>query len=305
MCPPRLLVGYASVQVPDGDGGLGPATIGGEGGPVMPASDESTIEALGKMPGPVIIQIQGMVTVNGQADIVAGFKTIEAAGPGSGLMGGGLRVKSASNVIVRNLTVVNAYNTDSITLDGADHVWVDHCDLYSQPVSSTDTFDDLIDIIHASDYVTVSWTKLHDHAHDVSFVGNSDSATDDIGKLHVTFHHNLFKHTLSHNPSLRFGTLHVYSNHYVDIADVGVLSRMNGMALVEENVFDNVGRPLLTHFPDSPTDGFMENVGNLFPNSTVPTMLQSMDLTVPYRYTFTEASAVPDVVDRCVGPIFP
>jgi pectate lyase len=305
--PPEPAVGFATVAVPDGDGGVGPGIVGGEGGPVMVATTESEIEALGKMPGAVVIQLHGMIPVNGQADVVAGFKTIEPDGPGSGLMNGGLRVKGASNVIVRNLTVVNAFNTDAITLDAADHVWVDHCDLYSQPVSSTDTFDDLIDIIHGSDYVTVSWTKFHDHNHDVSVIGNSDSdtaAAEDTGKLHVTFHHNLFSNTLSHNPALRFGTLHAYSNHYFMIADIGIASRMLGTSLVEENYFDTVGRPLLTSF-DSPMDGFMENVGNVIVNSGPVPMLQLTNVTVPYDYTFTNASDVPRLVDACVGPMFP
>jgi pectate lyase len=304
ICPPPELVGFAAVQVADGDGGVGPTTVGGEGGPVMIASDELGIEALGKMEGPLVIQLHGMIAVNGQADIVAGFKTIEPDGPGSGLMGGGLRVKGASNVIIRNLTVVNAYNADAITLDGADHVWVDHCDLYSQPVSSTDTFDDLIDIVHASDYVTVSWTNLHDHNHLVSVVGNSDSATEDIGKLHVTFHHNLFARILSHSPALRFGTLHAFSNHYFMIAQIGIASRMMGVSLVEENYFDGVATPLLTTF-DSPMPGSMENVGNVFINSGPVTGLQTTNVTVPYQYTFTDANDVPKLVDQCVGPMFP
>jgi pectate lyase len=304
VCPTEL-VGFATVQVADGDGGLGPATVGGGDGPVMLASTESEIEALGKMPGPLVIQLHGMIPVSGQADIVAGFKTIEPDGPGSGLMGGGLRVKGASNVIIRNLTVVNAYNTDSITLETADHVLVDHCDLYSQPVSSTDTFDDLIDIVHGSDWVTVAWTKFHDHNHDVSVVGNSDSTgSEDMNKLHVTFHHNLFSKTLSHNPALRFGTVHAYSNYYFMIADIGIASRMLGTSLVEENYFDGVGRPLLTSF-DSPMDGFMETVGNVIINSGAVPALQTTNVTVPYPYTFTEAKDVPDLVKACAGPRFP
>ena len=52
------------------------------------------------------------------------------------------------------------------TIEDAQHVWVDHCDL-------SNCTDSLLDIKHASDFVTVSWNHFHDH-HKTTLVGHSD-----------------------------------------------------------------------------------------------------------------------------------
>lgn len=78
---------------------------------------------------------------------------------------GGLRLKDVSNIIIRNLKMHNPPESkDIISLDGATKVWIDHCDLSSVGITGDkDYYDGLLDITHASDYVTVSWTKFHDH----------------------------------------------------------------------------------------------------------------------------------------------
>ena len=58
----------------------------------------------------------------------------------------------------------------------------------------TGTYDGLIDISDQSDFVTVSWTRYHDHQ-DSGLIGRSDSsaaAAEDAGKEHVTYDHDLF-----------------------------------------------------------------------------------------------------------------
>jgi pectate lyase len=82
-----------------------------------------------------------------------------------GMTGGGLRLKKVSNVIIRNLKMsFSPDGQDLISLDGATKVWVDHCDLFSAGITGDkDKYDGLLDITHASDFVTVSWTKFHDH----------------------------------------------------------------------------------------------------------------------------------------------
>lgn len=82
-----------------------------------------------------------------------------------GLTDGGFRIKKVSNVILRNLKMHNPpESADLISLDLATKVWVDHCDLSTVGITGDkDYYDGLLDITHASDYVTVSWTKFHDH----------------------------------------------------------------------------------------------------------------------------------------------
>lgn len=58
---------------------------------------------------------------------------------------------------------VDADYGDAIRLYMATNVWVDHCDLYGDRSVGKDTYDGLVDLSHAADWVTVSHTYFHDH----------------------------------------------------------------------------------------------------------------------------------------------
>ena len=114
----------------------------------------------------------------------------------------------------------------------------------------------------------MSWNIFHDHFKN-SLVGNSENTGDeDSGHLRVTYHHNLFTRVDGRNPSIRFGTGHVYNNHYLDVPDYGVASRQNAQVRVENNYFDNVGQPIRADTSLSPVAGFVNAVNtNIFVNS--------------------------------------
>jgi len=102
------------------------------------------------------------------------------------LSGGGLYLYRASNVIIRNLTIVGS-SEDNIGLHYSHHVWIDHCTL-------ADATDGNLDMTQGSDHVTISWCKFH---------------------YHVTFHHNWWgAGCIERMPSVRFGRVHVFNNHY-------------------------------------------------------------------------------------------
>lgn len=155
--------------------------------------------------------------------------------------GGSARAPVPMNVIVRNLTFLDTMDCfpewspgdgptgnwnsayDSISIHGATHVWIDHNRFADegtrdelQPVYFGHRFqvhDGLLDITHASDYVTVSWNVFANHDKTL-LIGNSDSATADREHLRVTLHHNLFQDTGQRTPRVRFGKVHVYNNVY-------------------------------------------------------------------------------------------
>lgn len=81
------------------------------------------------------------------------------------LTGVGFYVKDQSNVILRNLKIskVLADNGDAIGIQKSSNVWVDHCDLSSDQSHDKDYYDGLLDVTHASEWVTISNTYLHDH----------------------------------------------------------------------------------------------------------------------------------------------
>ncbi|MEU2545979.1 polysaccharide lyase family 1 protein [Streptomyces roseolus] len=168
--------------------------------------------------------------------------TLIGAGPGAGLRGAALRVDGASNVIVRDLELADAYDCfpawqpnsgglgdwksayDTLWLRGARNVWVDHVTFSdkghpdaAEPMYFGRNFlrhDGLLDITNGSDLVTVSWSRFtgHDKA---MLIGNGDGVVTDRGKLRVTLHHNEFTGVVQRAPRVRFGQVHVYDNRYV------------------------------------------------------------------------------------------
>lgn len=81
------------------------------------------------------------------------------------LTGIGLTILNQKNVIVRNLKIskVLAAYGDGITINHSTNVWVDHCDLSGDETVGKDTYDGLVDLSHAADFVTISHTYLHNH----------------------------------------------------------------------------------------------------------------------------------------------
>lgn len=166
---------------------------------------------------------------------------------GARLVGVNLVVDQVDKVIIRNLTLVDAYDCfpqwdptdgsqgnwnsqyDNISLNGATHVWIDHCAFGDgdHPDAKQPTYlgrayqihDGALDIAKAADLVTVSWNRFADHDK-VMLIGSSDTSTADAGKLNVTIHHNVFSGVGQRAPRVRFGKVDVYNNVY-DIAAQG------------------------------------------------------------------------------------
>lgn len=98
-----------------------------------------------------------------------------------------------------------------IQITNSNNVWIDHNDLSSDINHGVDYYGYAISILHGSDWITISWNKFYAH-HRVStgtllsgnalptniltvvyLVGHSDSnSSEDLGKLHVSYHHNYF-----------------------------------------------------------------------------------------------------------------
>ena len=158
----------------------------------------------------------------------------------------------------------------------------------------------LLDITHASDFITVSWTKFHDH-HKGSLIGHSDNnAKEDTGKLHVTYHHNYFTNVGSRLPSVRFGTAHVFNSLYENDPVSGINSRMGAQVLVENNVFSNVPRAMITNL-DSKIEGTICESGNVLTGTSTKVITKTCSLKIPYSYTLEAASAVAKSVGAGVG----
>ena len=145
------------------------------------------------------------------------------------------------NVIVRNITFEDTYDCfpewaptdgalgswnalyDSISLRETLNVWIDHNTFRDRETLDSlapyyfgvlfQRHDGLLDITNASDLVTVSWNRFVNHDK-VMLIGSGDTAPNDVGRLRVTLHHNLFDGTGQRTPRVRYGQVHIYNNYY-------------------------------------------------------------------------------------------
>jgi pectate lyase len=279
------------------------STTGGGSGPSVTVTSLAALETEAASSTAETILVNGLFSGSGNVT-VASNKSIIGVGANSGLTGIGLSMKGVSNVIIRNLNiskVTAASGTgDAIHIEsGANHIWIDHNNLFSDQNNGKDYYDGLIDITHAADYVTVSWNYLHDH-YKASLVGHSDSnGSEDTGHLHVTYDHNYWYNINSRTPSLRFGTGHVYDNYFAN-GDTGVHSRENAQMLVENNVFRSVSTPIETT-GDSDVDGYVNQSGNDIGTGTNNITQTGTFTTAPYAYTLDATSGVIASVTAGVG----
>lgn len=185
------------------------------------------------------------------------------------VVGANLRIRDASNVIVRNLTLSDAYDCfpqwdpgdtadgnwnsayDNLSVWTSTSVWVDHVTLDDgdHPPAALDTVygrpyeihDGLLDITHGSDLVTVSWNHFRDHDK-TSLVGSSDSRTQDRGQHRVTYHHNLWTDVGQRAPRVRYGDVHVYNEVYEQTRATGYTyllgAGVESSVVAEQNTFD-------------------------------------------------------------------
>ncbi|KAI9149967.1 Pectate lyase A [Paramyrothecium foliicola] len=288
------------VRTGDGEGPIGFAagtTGGGTGAASVVTSCEELTSALSSGG---VITISGMLSGCGVLDVPSDT-TIIGSGGDSGMVGGGLRVKKAENVIIQNLVMSKPPDgKDLIEIEESSYVWVDHCDVSNEGmVGDKDRYDGLVDAKRGADFVTISYTKFHDHWK-ASLFGHSDSnASQDEGALKVTYHHNHWSKINSRAPSIRFGTAHIFSSCYEDIPTSGVNSRMGAQVLVEGNSFTNVKRAIVTNL-DSAEEGFATERDNIFENSDIE-ITQEGSFTPPYEYTVDAVSTICELVKAQAG----
>lgn len=285
-------IGYATLN-----GG----TKGGAGGPTTTVSSLPQLIAAANSTGPLNIVVQG--AISGAAKVqVSSDKTIMGK-TGSSLTGIGLTINGQKNVIVRNMKIskVPAAYGDGITIQLSTNVWVDHCDLSGDETIGKDTYDGLVDLSHAADWVTISNTYLHNHSKG-TLVGHSDkNAAEDTGTLRVTYANNHFYKVASRGPLLRFGTAHILNNYYNE-QSTGVNTRMGAQALVEGSVFENSGKKMV-YTESSAEDGYAVVVDTIFGGESANTA-PAGTLTaskIPYSYTPLRAESVKAAVTKEAG----
>ncbi|CAI6340114.1 unnamed protein product [Periconia digitata] len=281
------LVGYAA------------GTTGGGSGSGTTVSSCSELTAAAKNGG--VIKVKGNLKGCGIVKLVSNTSVL-GVGSDAGIEEGGFKIRKIENVIVRNLKFTKSpEGMDLIDIDAATNVWIDHNDFSNVGITGDkDFYDGLLDAKHGADSLTFSWNKFHDHWK-ASLIGHSDSnASEDKGKLRVTYHHNHWTNVNSRLPSIRFGTAHIYSSCYEDNGVSGINSRMGAQVLVEASDFKGTKRAIVTDL-DSKEEGFAVEKDNLFDGASKPEITQQGSLEVPYKYTIDAAEGICAIVKKSAG----
>ena len=289
---------------------FGENTTGGEGGITAVVDNAADFKELVETPDvPYVVQVSGSIdlgTVGGTVSIRSN-KTIAGIDPNVTITGQLGFKKGSYNIIIERLKITNPgiYGEgDGISLkEDINDVFITKCTFY-------DCEDGCLDITRRSDRITVSWCKFYFTASNsnqsrVSLIGSSDGAIDDLGRLHITFHHNFFD-TLCWQriPSVRYGRVHIYNNYYNCPGNLYcVRSRIQAECLIENNYFDSVNDPYYIYIRDpGEIIGKIRASGNVFDNCTGRIDDGDDDIFVPpYLYAMDNVLDVPTVVRLGAG----
>lgn len=219
------------------------------------------IRMIGQVDAPEGINANGYIEFKEISNI-----TFEGVGEDATAHKWSLLVKSANNIEIRNLAVMEFYD-DGISLDTDNfNCWVHNCDIfYGQNRAAMGGDKDQVkgdgslDVKSGSSWITFSFNHFWDCGK-TSLCG----MTQDIGtEFFVTYHHNWFDHSDSRHPRVRAGTIHIYNNYYDGVSKYGAGSTTGSNLFVESNYFRNTKYPVLISNQGSDTGTFSGEDGGM------------------------------------------
>ncbi|RYO96714.1 hypothetical protein DL765_011514 [Monosporascus sp. GIB2] len=206
-------------------------TTGGRGGTTTTVADLASFTAAVGQAGPAVVVVDGKISGAARAHVTSNKSIIGK--PGSSLTGVGLAVLGQKNVTIRNMKIskVLADYGDGITVQKSSNVWIDSCDISADLDHNKDYYDGLIDVVHASEWVTISNTYMHDHWKG-SLVGHpNNNGNEDTGHLHVTYAGVWFDNINSRAP--------MYRCFLSNLRETGINTRAYAQLLIESTAFEN------------------------------------------------------------------
>ncbi len=293
------LVGWASVEACGPNGTTG----GGDGEPAVTVTTGNELQAALTSSGPAVIAVSGSIAA---PDSVTGVRDKTLIGLSGAEITGGLSLGSSRNVIIKNIRFRDGSGGagDTFELTGSECVWFDHCEF-------VDGEDGNLDIVRASDLITVSWSRFYytrGHEHMLSnLCGNANDRPDDVGKINITFHHNWWGAGVKERmPRVRYGQVHVFNNYYryePVAGDTGqsycIAAGQNAKLLVEGNYFDGSSSPI-RWMSDEGTGEVVER-DNAFVNTSGEVVTRGASFAPPYPYATDPANLVRDIVMSGAG----
>ncbi len=220
---------------------------------------------------PCIIRISGIITTTDNKSVrfnVGSNKSIYGDTENQGRLKNIEFIVHGENVIIRNMMFgeVISYDTvpeydgdadDALSLNGATHVWLDHCEFQSHlspqdnsgnPLTASglgvddedlykDWYDGLLDIKNGAAFITISNNYLHDHWK-ACLCGSSDTTENGDKKQRLTFYANRWENIYSRQPKLRYGKFHIVNDyHSTNLNGTGIECSAGANAYVQNSVF--------------------------------------------------------------------
>lgn len=264
--------------------------------------------------------------------------TIIGLDKNSGIKGGTISIYNISNVVLRNLKIQDAFDPfpkmekgdgynaewDGVVVDGSKYVWIDHC-TFEDTICTTDddfdhvtpsdgvttkdkwqTYDGLLDVKRASDFVTISYCKFANHDK-TSIFGHSDSESADANHLTVTQHHNYFVNCTQRLPRVRYASMHSYNNYFTNPSGgrsnsycLGVGA--NAKIYAEANYFDSTVQYSADEMASSGKIYFASsNVDNSRKGCEPSSVSIGWTPSSQYDYTVDSASTLPTIIPANAG----
>ncbi|GGL10123.1 RICIN domain-containing protein [Mangrovihabitans endophyticus] len=266
-------------------------TTGGGNAASTTVTSASALESAVGSSSAAVIRVSGTISCSGMLRVRSN-KTI-LGNAGATIAGCGLNINGDRNVIIRNISFRD-WDDDAVNVqESATNIWIDHN-------TFSNGYDGTVDIKRGSDFITVSWNRTVNHDKTMLLGHSDDNASQDVGHLRVTYHHNWFDGTNQRHPRVRFGNpVHVYNNLYSSIGSYGVASTMNAGVLVEGNYFENTDDPY--HLGEAASGpGSIVARNNCFVNSGSGQSGGSV-ASIPYSYTLDSACSVKSIVSAGAG----
>jgi pectate lyase len=293
-----VLTGYAAVNG---------TTTGGKGGKTVTVTSFTAFKSAVASNTPKIVYVSGTISGAGYDPVYVGSNTTLVGKTGAVLRGMNLYLFTVNNIIIQNITFKNYVTECAVYIKfKSTHVWVDHCDFSTDKAHGWSYWGKDIGVAEGSDLITISWNRFHDTNLSVLIGSVASGATAaNTGKLHVTFHHNFWYNVGEREPTLVFGSIHMYNNYHLNNSGYSIGARYNGTVRTDNEYFSGCKKPLTTNLDGDPPGYVSGTSTNIYSNcgaSNITTSLSKWVPGYPYLYLLNAAANVPSIVKAGAGP---
>lgn len=297
---------------------------------------------------PAIIFIDSVISTASQSNPLLSVKLNVGSnktiyGNGTGQLRNIEFVVEGENVIIRNLKLGEVVSwdgytksgaDDALSLNGATHVWVDHCefqshltpqDLDGNEITSgdyystdekwkKDFYDGLLDIKNGSTWITISNCYFHDHwkaclCASGDATANTNTTTGATDKdMRITFVNNYWKDINARQPLFRWGKAHIFNSYFVSsVSEIsgqstGINCRAGSELYIDNNTFENIKTPIGYYNDESASNtGYWVDKDNTFTSCTNSVASSLTSYKPPYSWTPKSAAEAKSYVVENAG----